>query len=143
MMPNKMQPITLDSTSSSYPHGIIIPPTPFWSSGYRWGASVSGKLSTSGCALPSTTAPTPVLTGICELQTTIPECGIIEFPIPTSPPTTSPYTLIVYASDMVVPSAYPLNLTGQRASWTVVYAGRWYRSFCLPFHIRVLANVVP
>ena len=59
-----------------------------------------------------------IRTQICGLQ----ECASVPLFIPTDPPTTPPYTLIVYSQ---IPKLYPLTVEHGTAYWTVVYsAGR-------------------
>ena len=70
-----------------------------------------------------------VLTRLCHLQ----QCGTLSFNIPVQPPTTPPYSLIVYNSGNGVPKVYPLTVDGRVASWPIVYPAGQPNSFSLFF----------
>ena len=55
------------------------------------------------------------------------ECASIPLFIDTDPPTTPPYTLIVYSE---VPKLYPLTVEHGTAYWTVVYPAGWCAHTC-------------
>ena len=76
---------------------------------------------------PKPQTPNPVLTQICGFQ--VPQCGNLTFAINTTPPTTPPYSLIVYDNGGSIPTVYPLTVDRRLISWTVVYPARQSRSF--------------
>ena len=76
-------------------------------------------------------AANPVLTQLCGFQ--VEQCGDLVFAISTTPPTTPPYSLIVYTDQYPsIPAAFPLTVDNQVIHWTVVYPARQSRSFLPP-----------
>jgi hypothetical protein len=74
-------------------------------------------------------AANPVLTRLCDSQ----ECDSTPFSILADPPTTPPYSIIVYNNLDSMPRVYPLHLERSIAYWTVVYPAGQSHPFMLTF----------